>query len=98
MTIKAPFAPVYNTGVTVTAGASATTTVRSSAKQLCITNLGATNAGYISVSTNSTVTASAADYPVPPGSQVVVTKGEGLIYVATFSAGTDLHIIAGEGF
>lgn len=95
---SSPFSPSYNRGVTVTpAAASASTTIGGATNTLCLTNLGA-NVCYVRLSDAAT-TASTADYPIPGGAQVVITKPRDYDIVAYISAaGTTLHILPGEGF
>lgn len=94
----APFAPSYNRGVIVTPGATSATVVLTGATQtLCFTNLGA-NVCYVRLS-DVAITASTADYPIPGGAQVTISKPREYANLAYISAaGTSLHIIPGEGF
>lgn len=94
----APFAPSYNRGIIVTpAVASASTTISGNSQTLCLTNLGA-NVCYVRLSDVAT-TASTADYPIPGGAQVTISKPREYGILAHISAaGTSLHIIPGEGF
>lgn len=98
MTIRAPVQPVYGSGAVVTpAAASASVTINAQSKQMILTNLGA-NVCYVRIG-NGTVVASTADYPVPSGAQLVVSKGDGDNVLAHISAaGTTLHYMPGEGF
>lgn len=98
MTIKAPVQPGYGTGQVLTpAAGAATATLTPSSKQLILTNLGA-NVCYVRVGTG-TLTATTADYPVPAGAQVVITKAMGDDKLSHISAtGTTLHVMNGEGF
>ena len=92
------FAPHYNSGQTVTAGASQQVTVDTNATALCITNIGATNTAYVRIG-SGTFTATAADYPILPNTQKVITKANGQDKVAIYAAaGTSIHVIDGEGF
>lgn len=100
MTIKAPFNPSYTTGQTVTpAAAAANISIPADGKQVCLTNLG-TNVCYVRIGVGVGLwSATIADYPVPPGAQVIVTKGDGVNILSHISpAGTTLHVMAGEGF
>jgi len=91
-----PFAPRYGSGQTVTAGASAAVTLNATDLQVCVTNLDSAEIGYIRTGPGD---ASAADMPVLPGKAIVVSKGDGTIRLAYFSAGTpDLHIMTGNGW
>lgn len=104
MTLKAQFNPYYTQGQTVTAAAvAANVAINPTAKQVCVTNIGA-NTAYVRIgSSKDTFAASTKDMPIPSAgsfqSQRVLTKGDGadtLSYIS--AAGTTLHIIPGEGF
>jgi len=99
MTIKAPVQPGYGTGQTVSPGAAAAAaTLTPGSKQLILTNLGA-NVCYVRVGQVGQAAASTADYPVPAGAQVVVSKGHGDNQLSHISpTGTTLHVMNGEGF
>lgn len=99
MTIQAPVQPGYGTGQTPAAGAaSATITLTAGSKQLILTNLGA-NPAYVRVGGADIKPATVADYPVPAGAQVVISKSETDDKLAHISPlGTDLHVMNGEGF
>ncbi len=99
MTIRAPVQPAYGTGSIVVIGAAGvgSAAINAVAKQVILTNQGA-NPVYVRVSNNATA-ANTADYPVPAGAQVVITKGDGDNAIAWNSpAGTTLHYMTGEGF
>lgn len=98
MTIKAPFYPSYTNGQTVTpAAAAASITLAKGTKQICLTNLGA-NVCYVRMGMVA-ADATTADYPIPAGWQVSITKNEDDTVLSHISAaGTTLHIIPGEGF
>lgn len=98
MTVKAPFAPAYTQGQTVTAAAAAASiTIGKGAKSICLTNTGS-NVGYVRTGASGIV-ATAADYPVPAGIQVVISKPDDHDTLSYISAsGTTLHAIPGEGF
>ena len=99
MTIKAPVQPGYGTGQTPTPGAAAATiTLTSGSKQLVLTNLGA-NPAYVRVGGADIGNATVADYPVPAGAQVVITKSAADNKLSHISPlGTTLHVMNGEGF
>lgn len=99
MTVKAPFNPAYTRGIIVTpAAASANSAIATDAKQICLTNLGA-NVCYIRIGDSATMTATTADYPIPAGAQLAITRDPAHQYIAYISAaGTTLHILPGEGF
>lgn len=98
MTIKAPFNPSYTSGqIVAPAAAAASVSINAEAKSVCLSNLGGFVC-YVRVS-NAAVSATTADYPVMPGVQVVISKGDGENVLSHISAaGTSLHIMTGEGF
>lgn len=100
MSVEAPFFPRYKAGQPVAPGAaSAIVTIGKGSKTLCITNLSSSVWSYVAVG-DSDVTATAADYPIPPGSQVSISKNQDHDTVAHIApaGGGSLHIIPGEGF
>jgi hypothetical protein len=99
MTIKSPVQPGYSTGQVLSpAAAAATATLTTGSKQLILTNLGA-NVCYVRVGQTTVTNASTADYPIPAGAQVVITKAMGDDKLSHISAvGTTLHVMNGEGF
>jgi hypothetical protein len=98
MTIKAPVQPAYGSGQVLSPGAaSATATLQKGSKQLILTNQGA-NVCYVRVG-QGVAAASTADYPVPAGAQVVITKAMDDNQLSHISPlGTTLHVMNGEGF
>jgi hypothetical protein len=98
MTINAPFCPAYTQGQTVSPGAAAASiTIGLGAKNLCLTNTGS-NVCYVRVGAAG-IEATAADYPVLGGAQVVLSKDEQhgtLSYIS--ASGTTLHVLPGEGW
>lgn len=98
MSALQPFNPAYTTGQVVTpAAAAASITINGPAKQVCLTNLGV-NVCYVRVS-DVAISATTADYPVPAGQQVLITKGDGQTILSHISAaGTTLHVMTGEGW
>lgn len=94
-----PFNPKYGSGQNVTAAAaSASITIPPGTKQVRIVNTGATNAAQIRIGA-SPVTATAADFHIPPGAIEVVTRFEDHDTLAYISAsGTTLNISMGEGW
>jgi hypothetical protein len=98
MSVKAPFQPAASSGVIVTpAAASAAVTIGLGNKNVCFTNLGA-NVCYVRCGLAG-ITASTADYPVLPNSQIVLGKDQDHNTVAHISAsGTSLSILPGEGW
>lgn len=99
MTIKAPIQPGYTTGQTVSAASSAASVALTpGSKQLILTNLGS-NLAYVRAGQTGSTLATAADYPVPAGAQVVISKGHGDNQFSYISpVGTTLHVMDGEGF
>lgn len=105
MTIRAAFQPAYGTGVSDTATSPSTSfTVDSATKRsgggskaVCVTNTGSI-AMYVKVGTG-TITASAADHIILPGTKEVLAKAETDDKIAVFTAtsSTTFHAIAGEG-
>lgn len=100
MSVQAAFNPAYGTGVTVAPGvASASSTIGLGSKALVITNLSASVVSYVRVGAGST-TATTADYPVLPSTQIALSKAQDQNTVAYITAsGTgSIHIMAGEGY
>lgn len=107
MTILASFQPSYGKGITETATTSsasytidgAVTTFGGGSKSVVVTNQGATNGVYVRIGTG-TVTATDADYYIPPGAQVTLTKAETHDLIAFLAAASTsaVHAIPGEGF
>lgn len=93
-----PFSPSYTQGKTVSpAAAAASTTIDKRSLNVCFTNLGA-NVCYVRIGTNG-ITATTADFPIPSGQQITLTKktdDDTVSYIS--AAGTTLHIITGEGW
>ena len=99
MTVLATFNPSYGTGQIVSPGAtSAAVSIGAGEKTVCLTNL-ADVICYVRVG-GSAVVATTADYPVPPGGQVTITKGQDSNYLAHIApaGGGSLHVMTGEGF
>ena len=94
-----PFNPKYGSGQNVTAAAaSASITIPPGTKQIRIVNTGATNAAQVRIG-SGTVTATAADFHIPPGAIEVLTRFEDDNVLAYISAsGTTLNISLGEGW
>jgi hypothetical protein len=100
MTQATTFAPKYGSGVTVSPGAvSANSALGQNNKSLCITNLSLTVVSYVRTG-NAGLTATAADYPIPPSAQVSISKPDDHDYIAYIAPATggSIHIMAGEGF
>lgn len=101
MSVFAPFFPAYTSGQSeaVTATAGDITGLPTQSKSLCLTNTG-TQTVYVRVTDGAdTAVATAADYPVPANTQVIISKGDQtrISHVAPGGAGSTLHVIAGEG-
>jgi hypothetical protein len=95
----APFQPAYGSGqVLASSAASATVDISKNARQICATNIGA-NVCYVRVFAieNGAQPATTSDYPVPPGAQVLVSKGEQDKLSHISPLGTTLHVMHGEG-
>lgn len=93
-----PFNPAYGSGQVVApaAGALAVTNLNKGDQNVVVTNLGA-NVCYVRVSDAGD--ASTADYAVPAGAQVCLTKApeqQRLSYIS--ASGTSLHIMTGNGW
>lgn len=100
MTARQPIAPAYGTGQSVApAAASAVAALTPGSNQLVLTNLGAAVC-YVRIGNAADApVATANDYPVPAGAQVVITKDQRQNALAHIcAAGTTLHIMNGEGF
>jgi hypothetical protein len=100
MSVQAAFNPAYGTGITVApTGTSASSTIGVGSKSLVITNLSSTVVAYVRVGTGAT-TATTADYPVLPSTQVTISKAQDqntVAYITSSSTGS-IHIMAGEGY
>jgi hypothetical protein len=99
MSVLQPINPVYGTGFIVAPGAAtASHILPKGQKQVCLTSLNTVQC-YVRVG-DAGVVATTSDYPVPIGSQVIVTKAqdqEYIAYLAPAGAGS-LHVITGEGW
>ncbi len=100
MTIQAPFAPNYGSGVTVAPTATAASlTFPNKTKSVVLTNFSASVVSYVRISSDG-VAATVADYPVLPSTQIVLSKSDDdavLSYVTSSGTGS-LHVMAGEGY
>lgn len=98
MTVVVTFAPAYTQGQTVSpAAASASVAIGRGAKTICLTNTGSAIC-YVRTGVSG-VAATTADYAVPVGYQVTISKPQDHTHLAYISAaGTTLHAIPGEGF
>jgi hypothetical protein len=93
------FQPSYGSGVTVApTGTSASSTLGFGSQSVVVTNLSSTVVAYVRIGTG-TQTATAADYPVLPFTQVSLSKGrtDNTVAYVTASGTGSLHIIAGRG-
>lgn len=97
MTIRAPFQPRRGVNLVATpAAASASVSLDSQAKSVRLVNAGL-NICHVRIGSGAQ-TATTADMPVRPNSEIVVQKGDGDDTLAHISAlGTTLHIQTGEG-
>jgi len=93
------FQPNYGSGVTVApTTVSASSTLGNGSRSVVLTNLSNLVTAYVRIG-QGTQTATAADYPVLPGTQVTLSKADTdttVAYVTASSTGS-LHIIAGRG-
>jgi hypothetical protein len=100
MSVQASFNPSYTSGITVSpTTSSASSTIGLGSKALVLTNLSASVLAYVRVG-KSGITASTADYPLLPNSQISVSKEQDDTTVAYItSSGTgSIHILPGEGY
>jgi hypothetical protein len=100
MELDRTFNPAYGSGQTLSVtDASQQVTFGRRSRAVTLSNLGL-NVAYVRIGLDGTVTATAADYPVLPGTQVSISKGADSSVLAAVCAAaqtTTLHIIAGEG-
>jgi hypothetical protein len=99
MSVEKTFEPRYTVGQIVTPNvSSASITLGFLSETLCLSNLSNTVV-YVRVGQGS-ISATTADYPVLPGSQVTISKGIDDNIVAHISPGGagSLHIIPGVGY
>ena len=93
------FNPAYGTGVTVAPGTtSASVAISGDGPVIVVTNLSSYIVAYVRTGIDS-ATATTADYPVLPGTQVSLSKGryENRLAYITASGTSSLHIISGRG-
>jgi hypothetical protein len=93
------FQPAYGGGVTVTpTGTSASSTLGAGSFNVVVTNLSTNVISYVRIGKGAQ-TATTADYPVLPSTQVSLSKGKEDNVVAYITGGSNgsLHIIAGRG-
>lgn len=95
-----PIQPAYGSGQVLSPGATAvTTSITRGSKQVIVTNFGA-NACFMRFGATGIKDASPADYMVPAGAQIVLTKGQDdalVSHIAPFG-NTTIHVICGEGY
>ena len=93
------FQPSYGNGITVApTGTSASSTLGVGSQSVVVTNLSSTVTAYVRIGTGAQ-TATAADYPVLPSTQISLSKDRTdntVAYITDGSTGS-LHIIAGRG-
>jgi len=93
------FQPSYGNGITVApTGTSASSTLGVGSQSVVVTNLSSTVTAYVRIGTGAQ-TATAADYPVLPSTQISLSKDRTDNTVAHITDGStgSLHIIAGRG-
>lgn len=99
MATQQPFCPHYGSGITVAPGAStASSTIQTGTSSVCITSKNAVLC-YVRVGAPG-VTATTADYPVPPNQQITITRDinhNTIAYIAP-AGGGDLQIMVGSGY
>jgi hypothetical protein len=99
MALIETFQPAYTQGVLVSPGAaSASSTIGRGSKSLVLSNVGSVLV-YVRVG-SAGISATTADYPVLPSTQVSIAKAQDfdtVAYIAPLGGGS-LHIIPGEGF
>lgn len=101
MAVLQPFNPQYTKSVSLTvSAASSSATVPTGTKSLILTNIGA-NAAFVRVSIGASTasqTSGTADFPVPPNSQVAITRFQDMDTVSAIGGGSTLWITPGEGW
>lgn len=93
------FCPAYGHGVTVApTTSSASTTLGNGSENIVVTNLSSSVISYVRVG-EGPQTATAADYPVLPNTQISLSKArfETTVAYVTGSDTGSLHIIPGRG-
>ena len=93
------FQPSYGNGITVApTGTSASSTLGVGSQNVVVTNLSSTVTAYVRIGTGAQ-TATTADYPVLPSTQISLSKDRTDNTVAYITGGStgSLHIIAGRG-
>jgi hypothetical protein len=100
MAVQASFNPSYTRGITVApTTSSSSSTVGLGSKALVLTNLSSSVLVYVRVG-KSGITASSADYPLIPSSQISISKEQDddtVAYIASSGTGS-VHILPGEGY
>lgn len=100
MSIQASFNPNYGAGVTVApTSTAASLTLPNKTKSVLLTNLGLSVTVYVRISSDGS-TATVADYPLLPATQVTLSKSDDDLTVSyVTSSGTgSLHVMPGEGY
>jgi len=99
MATQQPFCPHYGSGITVSVGSSTgASTIPTGTSTVCITSKNSVLC-YVRIGAPG-VTATTADYPVPPNQQVTITRDpehNTIAYIAPATGG-DLQIMVGSGF
>ena len=93
------FQPSYGNGITVApTGTSASSTLGVGSQNVVVTNLSSSVTAYVRIGTGAQ-TATTADYPVLPSTQISLSKDRTDNTVAYITGGStgSLHIIAGRG-
>jgi len=93
------FQPSYGSGVIVApSSTSASSTLGAGSLNIVVTNLSSSVTSYVRVGPGAQ-TATTADYPVLPSTQISLSKArdDGTVAYVTASGTGSLHIIAGRG-
>lgn len=93
------FYPAWNKAVTLTTAVTTSNTeVGLGNRVIVVTNQDGTDGVYVSAG-DSSVTASTADYYLPPNGQVALTKDQRFTHVAAIAVANTpaIHIMPGEG-
>lgn len=99
MSLKQPFSPDYQSGVTLAPNGAAVASAIGVGKQAVFTNLGNVTVYVRLTASDSAAVASAADCPVLPLTQISLSKGQDDTRVSVYAATLgSIHVIAGDGF
>jgi hypothetical protein len=100
MSVQASFNPSYTRGITVSpTTSSASSTIGLGSKAIVLTSLSGSVLVYVRIG-KSGITASTADYPLLPNSQISLSKEQDddtVAYITSSGTGS-VHILPGEGY